>query len=139
MFLIDTNVLSEPLRLVPHKRVAQWLEAQDVQKTFISVISESEMYFGLNVMPPGKRRTFLEEQLPLIFDGYVGSRRLDFDRQCALRYAILRAQNQQQGRVMEVHDAMLAATALAYDLTLVTRNVSDFAHCDVPLLNPWTD
>jgi toxin FitB len=137
-FLLDTNILSEfNRRGDPNPLVKQWLEAADTGSLYASVLTLAEIRFGVELLPPGKRRTQLEEwldrELPAWFDGRV----LPVDRSIADRWGVLRAQAQTKGRPLSVVDGLLAATALQLGLTIVSRNVSDFAAVGVAVVNPW--
>jgi predicted nucleic acid-binding protein len=137
-FLLDTNILSEfNRRGDPNPLVKQWLEAADTGSLYASVLTLAEIRFGVELLPPGKRRTQLEEwldrELPAWFDGRV----LPVDRSIADRWGVLRAQAQTKGRPLSVVDGLLAATALQLGLTIVSRNVSDFAAVGVAVVNQW--
>lgn len=137
-FLLDTNVLSEfNRRGDPNPLVKQWLERADSGSLYASVLTLAEIRFGVELIPPSKRRTQLEEwldrDLPAWFDGRV----LPVDRTIADRWGVLRAQAQTRGRPLSVVDGLLAATALQHGLAIVSRNVSDFQVAGVALVNPW--
>ena len=139
-FLLDTNVLFEfNRRGDPNPLVKQWLEAADTGSLYASVLTLAEIRFGVELLPPSKRRMQLEEwldrDLPAWFDGRV----LPVDRLIADRWGVLRAQAQRKGRPLSVVDGLLAATALEHGLTIVSRNVSDFAVLGLAVLNPWED
>jgi predicted nucleic acid-binding protein len=135
--LLDTNVLSEPTRPRPETRVLEWLEAVDEDRLFISVVSIAEIRRGVALLPHGLRRDRLAEwssrDLPDRFAGRV----LAIDLEVAERWGDLMAASQASGATLEPLDAFFAATALAFDLTLATRNVRDFHTCGVRLFNPW--
>ena len=137
-FLLDTNVLSEfNRRGEPDRRVQQWLEAADPDSLYVSVLTVGEIRFGVELLPPSKRRTQLEQwldrELPEWFEGRI----LPVDQSIADRWGLLRAQAQMKGRPLSVIDALLAATALQHNLTLVSRNVSDFSVVGLAIVNPW--
>jgi toxin FitB len=104
---------------------------------YASVLTLAKIRFGVELLPPSKRRTQLEEwldrDLPAWFDGRV----LPVDRSIADRWGVLRAKAQAKGQPLSVVDGLLAATALQLSLTIVSRNVSDFAAVGVAVLNPW--
>lgn len=122
-FLLDTNVLSEfNRRGEPNPLVKQWLEAADPGSLYVSVLTLAEIRFGVELLPPGKRRAqlqeWLEDELPEWFDGRV----LFVDDSIAQRWGVLRAQAQIKGRPLSVIDGLLAATAQQHSLTIVSRN-----------------
>lgn len=137
-FLLDTNVLSEfNRRGDPAPRVKQWLEAAQAGSLYASVLTLAEIRFGVEVLPPSKRRTQLEEWLDRDLPAWFGGRVLPLDKSIADRWGVLRAQAQTKGRPLSVVDGLLAATALQHSLTIVSRNVGDFAVVGVAVVNSW--
>lgn len=135
--LLDTNVLSEMQRPVPDARVVAWLHAVDEDRVFMSVASIAEIRRGIGLLPPGRRRealaVWLEEDLPARF----GDRVLPIARPVANRWGDLMAESRTRGIALSAMDGFFAATALAHELTLATRNVRDFAPFGIPLHDPW--
>lgn len=137
-FLLDTNVLSEfNRRGEPDPEVKQWLEAADTDSLYASVLTFGEIRLGVELLSPSKRRTQLERWLDRDLPEWFAGRILPVDQAIADRWGLLRAQAQRKGRPLSVVDALLAATALQYDLTIVSRNVSDFSVVGLAVLNPW--
>jgi len=135
-FLLDTNCISEAVRVRPDPRVAQWFDSTDEQLLYLSVLTLGEIRKGIAGILQGKRRAALEAwlgDLELRFAGRI----LPVDEAVAERWGWLDARLQQKGRPVAIVDGLLAATALHYDLTTVTRNVSHFADTGLPVLNPW--
>lgn len=137
-FLLDTNVLSEfSRRGEPDLRVKQWLQAADNDSLYVSVLTFGEIRFGIELLAPSKRRTqlqeWLERDLPEWFEGRI----LQVDRSIGDRWGLLRAQAQAKGRPVSIVDGLLAATALEHGLTMISRNVSDFAAVGLAVINPW--
>jgi toxin FitB len=137
-FLLDTNVLSEfNRRGEPDRRVKQWLEAADTNSLYASVLTFGEIRFGVELLPSSERRTrlqqWLERDLPEWFEGRI----LTVDRSIGDRWESLRAQAQMKGRPVSIVDGLLAATAVEHGLTIVSRNVSDFAAVGLAVINPW--
>lgn len=136
-FLLDTNVLSEFARTgEPDQHVDRWLKTTAEESVFASVLCFAEIRRGIELLPPGKRRTQLEQWQ----DDLVASfemRLFPVTKAIADRWAVLAAQAQRKGLTLATIDGLIAATALEHDLTLVTRNVKDFAGVEVPLFNPW--
>ena len=135
--LLDTNVLSEVQRPGPSPRVLAWLDTIDEDRAFISVASIAELRRGLALLDDGRRRAalagWLAHDLPARFSGRI----LPIDQVVAERWGDLMAQSRRSGVALSVMDGFFAATALAGNLTLVTRNVKDFAAFGIALLNPW--
>ena len=137
-FLLDTNVVSEWMKPHPNPGVVTWLVDVDEDRVFLSVITLTELRYGIERMPPGHRRKRLDEwlgeELPLRFEGRI----LAIDGAVADACGKLVARREALGRRMEALDAFLAATAEVHRLTLVTRDTSDFQPTVKDVLNPWT-
>jgi len=137
--LLDTNVLSEVRRPAPSPKVMAWLDTIDEDRAFISVASIAELRRGIALLDDGRCRValaaWLADDLPARFAGRI----LPIDHAVAERWGDLMAQSRRSGVALSVMDGFFAASALANNLTLVTRNVKDFAAVGVPLHNPWDD
>ncbi len=133
-YLVDTNVLSELHYRKADAKVVAWMQARPRQSLCLSVLSLGEIRKGIEGVPdPAFRQTltdWLEVELPNYFLGRV----LGIDAEGADRWGRVQAS---AGRTLPVIDALLAATALQHDLTLVTRNIKDFEGLGVQLVNPW--
>ncbi len=132
-FLIDTCALSEPVKSRPAPQVLAWLDATPPETLFVSVLTLGEIRKGIEKLGDGRKRArlalWLETELPAWFEDRV----LSVDRGVAGEWGRLVAR---RGNVAAI-DSLIAATALHRRLTLVTRNVADFAAMGVELLNPW--
>jgi predicted nucleic acid-binding protein len=119
-FLLDTNVLSEfNRRGEPNPLVKQWLEAADPESLYASVLTLGEIRFGVELLPPSKRRMRLEQWLDRDLPGWFEGRILHIDKLIADQWGLLRAQAQVKGRPLSVADGLLAATALRHGPALV--------------------
>ncbi len=137
-FLIDTNVLSEYNRPGgPAAGVKHWLETTARQSQHVSVITLAEIQKGIELLAEGKRRVQLEQWLKQDLDAWFSGRILPVDRQVAGRWASLVAQGARAGRHLPTIDSLIAATALAHELTIVTRNKRDFEGIGATIINPW--
>ena len=136
-FLLDTNCISEVVRVKPEPRVLEWLEAADEGLLYLSVLTLGEIRKGLASLPQSKRRTHLEAWLEVELQARFSGRILPIDAAVADRWGFLTAEAKRKGKALSTIDALLAATALHYNLMIVSRNVSDFANTQVPVLNPW--
>ena len=138
MNLLDTNVLSEFMRPQPAEAVTAWLDRLSAEQVWTSAISHAEIMLGLSLMPAGKRQASLALAAHAMFEEDFGGRCLPFDAPAALHYAAIVARRTRMGRPVSTEDAQIAAIALAHDLTLATRNVSDFEGIDgLQIVNPW--
>jgi predicted nucleic acid-binding protein len=120
----------------PDRRVAEWITSIDEEFLFLSVLTLGEIRKGLEALPRVKRRAGLEAWLADLKIRFAG-RLLPIDDAVADRWGVLAAQARREGKTLSVIDGLLGATALHFDLTIVTRNVSDFSVGQVPTINPW--
>ena len=137
-FLLDTNVVSESTKPRPNPGVVAWLAAVDEDNVFLSVITLTELRYGVERLAQGRRRKqldrWLQQDLPLRFEGRI----LPIDALVADTCGKLVARTESLGRPIEARDAFIAATAQVHQLTLVTRNVSHFETTVKSILTPWT-
>jgi predicted nucleic acid-binding protein len=136
-FLLDTNCISELVRVKPEPSVLEWMEAADEGLLYLSVLTLGEIRKGLAGLPQSKRRTRLEAWLEVELQARFSGRILPIDAAVADRWGVLASDAKRKGKALSTIDALLAATALHYNLTVVSRNVSAFANTQVPVLNPW--
>jgi toxin FitB len=136
-FLLDTTVVSEWVKSRPNRGVATWLAQVDEDRVFISVVTLAELRYGIERMPAGSRRKrldqWLRDELPLRFEGRV----LSIDPIVADGWGKVVARSEAAGRPISAMDALIAATAETHDMTLVTRNTSDFEASLRLIINPW--
>jgi predicted nucleic acid-binding protein len=137
--LLDTTVLSEVQRPAPDLKVLGWLDAVDEDRVFISVASIAELRRGIALMDDGRRRAALAAWLANDLPARFAERILPIDHAIAERGGDLMAQSRQSGVALSAMDGLFAATALARNLTMVTRNAEDFTPFGVPLFNPWAE
>jgi predicted nucleic acid-binding protein len=137
-FLLDTNVVSEPTRRQPEPRVLNWFAAQPDEALFISVLTLGELRRGILLLDEGRKRRALLRWLEQEIEPGFGGRMVAVDVTVMHAWAELQARAARSGRALPVMDGLFAASALAHDLTPVTRNAADFAATGVKLLNPWT-
>jgi predicted nucleic acid-binding protein len=136
-FLLDTNCISELVRVHPEPRVMEWMDSADEGLLYLSVLTLGEIRKGLAALAQARRRTRLETWLEVELRARFSGRVLPIDEVIADRWGLLAAQAKRNGIVLPIVDALLAATALHYNLTVVSRNASDFTSSQVPVVNPW--
>lgn len=136
-YLLDTDCISELVRVKPQPSVMAWVEAADETLLYLSVLTLGEIRKGLAGLPQSRRRTGLETWLELELRPRFAGRILQIDEEVADRWGLLAAVATKQGKTLSAIDGLLAATALHHNLTIVSRNVSDFAAARVQVLNPW--
>lgn len=133
-YLLDTNILSETIRRAPNKSVITWLDQIPGESLFVSVLTLGEIRKGVEAIEDKKRREklrlWLEHELPAWFEGRV----LPVDIAVADRWGRILAE---VGRPVPTIDSLLAATALHYELRLVTRNARDFEYPGLEVINPF--
>ena len=136
-YLLDTNVLSEPLRPRPDSAVLDWLEHTDEDRLFISVIQIAELSRGVALLPEGRKQDRLKAWLQGDLQDRFEGRLIDIDHQSASLWGELMAKAQKEGWGLSPLDAFLAAIAITHAFILVSRNEKDFVRTGVTLLNPW--
>ena len=136
MIVLDTNVLSEPLKIRPEPKVLAWLDAQGAETLYMSAISYAELRFGLLKLADGKRKNELaakiERALQLFKDRMLG-----FTVEAAEQLAQIGARCKKIGKPATAPDAYIAAIAAANGFSVATRNVDHFKHTCVSVINPW--
>lgn len=137
MILLDTNVVSEPLRPTPEARVIEWIDAQPLETVYLSAMTVAELRAGVALLPAGKRRSHLHEQLEKRVLPLFAGRVLPFDLACTHAYAELLARVRKAGGGIETADACIAAVAATNRFTVATRNTSPFQMAGVSVINPW--
>jgi len=136
-FLLDTNVVSEVCKDKPNENVANWLIKSPMDRNYISSLTIGEIRKGVSLLGEGRRKqkitTFIEYDLPNIF----GDRVLSVDLKVADKWGYLMGRYKEKGKILPVIDGLISATALVYNLTIVTRNIKDFQIDGLEVLNPW--
>ena len=135
-FLLDTNVISEVIKPKPHSGVTRWIAAVDESLLYLSVVTLGEIRKGISSRLDRTRRSQLETWLKALVSRFE-DRILPVDLAIADRWGQLTGDCQLRGQQLPVIDGILAATALHYDLTFVTRNVKDVQSTSVDALDPW--
>ena len=137
MIILDTNVVSEPMRANGNRAVQNWLDLQVVETLYLTAISLSELLVGIEMLPPGKRKAGLNAALGKLLVRLFESRILPFDQQAALAYAPLVGLARSSGRLLSVADGQIAAIAAVRGFTVATRDIAPFIAAGVPVINPW--
>jgi len=137
MILLDTNVISEMMRQRPEPLVCRWLDAQPLEELWTASVVLAELLSGVDLMPAGRRQDALRASVEGMIVQEFRGRILTFDASAARCYGSIRASRQRAGSPIPEMDALIAATAKTHGATLATRNISDFEHCGIPLVNPW--
>jgi predicted nucleic acid-binding protein len=137
MIVLDTNVVSEPLKQAPNPAVVDWLNAQAPETLYLTTVNLAELLAGIELLPAGKRKTALKKALDAQILPLFEGRMLAFDVKAAATFAQINAKAQAAGSPLGFADGAIAAMALANGFAVATRNVGDFAHTGVKIINPW--
>lgn len=137
MIVLDTNVLSELMRLQPSPPVVAWFTKQPVAEVFTTSVTEAEIFYGIELLAAGKRRERLLEAAETMFTTVFAGRILAFDSDAARAFARLAANCRALGRPRSQADTEIAAIAQAHGAKLATRNAADFSDCGLDLVDPW--
>ena len=135
-YLLDTCFLSELVKPAPEQSVLSWMGERIESELFVSAMTIAEIGRGIKRLPASRRQDELStwlQQLKVGFD----KRMLAFTVESADAWAHMCANMEAKGKPMAAFDSIIAATALQHSLALVTRNVRDFAHAPLVLINPW--
>jgi predicted nucleic acid-binding protein len=137
VILLDTNVISEPLRPAPDAKAVAWLRKQNVQSLYLSTITIAELHAGLEIMPKGKRKEALREGILRIEESFEG-RILSLDHAAAVAFGPVIARTKPAGNPIAFGDAAIAAIAIAHGFSIATRDVKDFRATGVKIIDPWS-
>ncbi len=137
MILIDTNVVSEPLRPSPEVRVVAWIDAQPVATLYLSAITVAELRFGVASLPAGGRRTRLQGNIERRVLPLFAGRVLPFDLAASQSYAELMARASSAGVAVSRSDGYIAAIAAANGMLIATRDTGPFEAAGLDVVNPW--
>jgi len=137
ILILDTNVVSELMRVAPDRQVRAWIAAQKSTDLALSAITIAEIQRGLARLPKGKRRKNLEANfLTFVTEAFAG-RVFPFDEAAALIYGEIAAGREKNGYAIDAVDLMIAAVAKIQNASIATRNTNDFEGCGIALINPW--
>ena len=132
-FIADANLLSEPTKPEPAPQVLEWLRRNE-EHLAVTPIILGELEYGIMLLPASKRK----KQLEVWFEKIRSTAHcIDFDSNAASSWARLLAHLKSKGHAMPIKGSLIAASAIAHNLTLATRNTRDFKNAKVPLINPF--
>lgn len=137
MIVLDTNVISEPLRAQPDPAVVSWLDDQIVETLYLTTVTLGEVRFGIAVLPAGRRRRVLHQRFEESVVPAFENRILSFDEPASASYAVLRARARTKGRAIAATDGFIAAIARARGFAVATRDTGPFDAAEVPVINPF--
>jgi predicted nucleic acid-binding protein len=137
MIILDTNVISELMKVSPDNKVIKWIDNQEITELFITTITIAEIEYGLNILPAGNRKSTLEDAFNKSIKQAFKYRVYPFDENSAKFYGEIMGKRKTLGKPMSVLDGQIASVVRAQGAILATRNICDFSHCDIELINPF--
>jgi toxin FitB len=138
VIILDTNVVSELMRLTSNKAVVAWLDRQVEASIWITSVTVFEVRTGIEILPPSRRRTDLSADFEQYLEAEIQGRVVAFDARAARAAARLTADRQRAGRPGDLRDTMIAGIAVVADAMLATRNVRHFAGLSIAVIDPWS-
>lgn len=136
MIVLDTNVISEAMRLEPDPKVTAWLNNQAPETLYITSVTLAELLFGIGVLMEGKRKEALELALERLLNLFR-NRVLPFDTDAARHYSVLAVTARSRGRGFPTPDGYIAAIAASRDYIVATRDTAPFGAAGLTIINPW--
>ncbi len=136
MIVVDTNVVSELMRPSPSAAVTDWVRERVGSELFTTSITLAEILYGIERLPDGRRRESLRvtaSDVFVEFEDHV----LPFDSSAAALYADIVGGRERLGKPIHGFDAQIASVCRVHGASLATRNLRDFQHTDVSLIDPW--
>lgn len=137
MVILDTNVISALMLSEPEQAVVTWLDEQASESVWTTSITVYEVRFGLEILSAGSRRNRLTPAFEALLVEDLANRVLELNASSANEAAVLAAALRNQGRSIEIRDAMICGIALARRATVATRHVRHFELAPIPVVNPW--
>ena len=136
MIVLDTNVISEAMKPVPHPAVLTWLNNQGAETLYLTSVTLAELLFGIRLLPAGKRKDLLANALERLMRLF-GDRILPFDTDAARHYAELAAQARAAGRGLPPADGYIAAIAASRRFIVASRDIAPYDAANITVINPW--
>lgn len=125
------------MKAEPAVSVRDWVASQPASRLFITAITQAEILYGIGLLPKGRRRNRIATAATAMFDKDFNGRILPFGSDAAPIYADIAVIRRRKGRSISQFDAQIAAMARSTGAALATRNVADFEHCEIELIDPW--
>lgn len=138
MIVLDTNVVSEPMKPDADPAVLSWLDAQVAETLYLTATSLAELLIGIEVLPSGQRKAGLGAMLADLLANLFEGRILPFDHATAAAYAPLMASARFAGRTISLADGQIAAIATTHGFAVATRDTAPFMAMGVPIIDPWS-
>jgi toxin FitB len=139
VILLDTCIVSEPLKPRPEAKVLNWLDDQVAESLYLSTISLAELLAGVEALPAGRRRSALSEDLSRVIDKLFAGRILGFDQAAAAQFPGIVTTARKRGFTISFADAQIAAIAAAHGFSVATRDTGPFTTAGLPVIDPWNE
>jgi predicted nucleic acid-binding protein len=137
VIVLDTNVISEPLKPLADPAVVAWLDRQPKELLYLCAPVLMEVLLGTALLPGGKRKRGMTIAVEALLTNYFADRFLSFERQAAVLYASLASRSSSRGYSISVADCQIAAIAAVHGFAVATRDTAPFLAAGVPVINPW--
>ena len=136
-YLLDTNVISELIKKEPNPRLLRWIDEREETDLFLSVLTFGELQKGISKLSDESRaerlQVWVDQELTRRFEGRI----LPIDMNIGLTWGRVQGLAEKNDNTLPAMDSLIAATAITYDLTVITRNVKDMNRCQAKVYNPW--
>jgi predicted nucleic acid-binding protein len=139
LIILDTNVVSEPMKPESNGRVLRWLDRQPAETLFITAITLGELLLGIARLPDGRRKSAFSDKLGTLTSRLFLGRILPYDDKAANAYASLVSRARAEGYAVSIADAQIAAITIVHGCALATRDTRPFLAAGVKVINPWQD
>ena len=139
MIVLDTNIISEPLKPLSNVAVVAWLDREPRKSFYLCAPVLMEVLLGIAILPAGKRKRSLAAAIDRLLASYFADRFLAFGREAAMMYASLASRAAASGYILSVADCQIAAIAAVHGFAVATRDTAPFQAAGVPVVNPWNN
>jgi hypothetical protein len=137
VIVLDTNVVSEVMKASPAVRVAKWMASHARSRIFTTSVTQAEIFFGLEIMPHGRKREALYDAATAMFKDQFAGRVLAFDGDASHIFSMIASARRRAGQPIGQFDCQIAAIARSHGAAIATRDLRDFTGCGVELIDPW--
>ena len=137
MIVLDTNVISEPVKPLADPGVIAWLDSQSKESLYLCAPVLMEVLLGITLLPEGRRKSAMKAAVQALLANYFADRFLAFERAAAVAYAALAGRASARGYSISMADCQIAAIAAVHGFTVATRDTAPFLAAGVPIINPW--
>jgi predicted nucleic acid-binding protein len=138
-YLLDTCLISELAKSEPHKKVVDWVLRKNETSFYLSVLTFGELHKGVEKLPESKKKDELRIWIEYELKNRFHNRIIGIDMHVSVIWGKILCVAEKKGKPMPAVDSLIAATGIAHDLTVVTRNITDMEQSGVRLLNPWSN